>query len=357
MATKLLFIEDHPDVRENTAEILELSGYEVYTAEDGKKGVEIAKIKKPDIIICDIMMPEMNGYDVLRALENDTSIASIPFIFLSAKTEREDVRKGMNLGADDYLTKPFEENELLDAITSRLKKYNFLKEEFTNDVEGIHQFFKDASVHGGIKSLSKDRSVVKLNAKDYVFMEGEGANTLYFIQKGSIKTYKTSESGKSLVTGIFGPGQFVGQLSLLSDDGIYSDTAEVMETAEVFKIPKADFTTLLYGDKPIANKFIKMISNDIIDLQEQLISMAFDTVRQRLAKILLHLTKVEVLHNAENKGITIAREDLANLIGTATETVIRMLTNFKDEKLVTIGAEKEIIIEDKRKLEQMALFE
>ncbi|WP_159023786.1 response regulator [Formosa sp. L2A11] len=354
--TKILLIEDNQDVRENTAEILELANYEVNTAEDGKKGLEVAMRIQPDIIICDIMMPEMNGYDVLLHLSKDKTMASTPFIFLTAKTERIDVRKGMNLGADDYLTKPFEESELLDAVASRLNKHSFLKKEFSKDIEGVNQFFNDVSVHEGMESLSEGRELETLNKKDFIFMEGDVANTLYFIQKGTIKTYKTTESGKCLVTGIFGPGQFIGQLSLLTNKGTYRDTATVLEQAEVFKIPKADFTTLLFGDKLISNKFITMISNDLIDLQEQLISMAFATVRQRLAKALMDLSKIETLNNTKNKGINISREDLASLMGTATETAIRMLTDFKDEALISFGSHREIIIEDKKTLKDIVLF-
>jgi DNA-binding response OmpR family regulator len=353
---KILIIEDNQDVRENTAEILELANYEVYTAEDGEKGVAMAKLIQPDIIICDIMMPELNGYDVLLHLNKDKKTAGIPFIFLTAKTERTDVRKGMNLGADDYLTKPFEESELLDAVASRIKKYSFLKKEFSKDIEGVNQFFNEVSKNAGIESLSENRNVVHFNKKDILFMEGDAAHTLYFIQKGSIKTHKTTESGKSLVTGLFGPGQFVGQLSLLSNSGIYGDTATVLEQAAVFDIPKSDFTTLLFKDKLISNKFIKMISNDLIDLQEQLADMAFSSVRQRLAKVLMDLSKNDVLNNTKNKGINISREDLASLIGTATETAIRMLTNFKEEKLLSIGVHREIIIENKKSLEDTALF-
>ncbi|AUC84639.1 transcriptional regulator [Polaribacter sp. ALD11] len=354
--TKILLIEDNQDVRENTAEILELANYEVCTAENGKKGVSMAKLTKPDIIICDIMMPELNGYDVLLHLNKDKTTASTPFIFLTAKTERIDVRKGMNLGADDYLTKPFEERDLLEAVASRLKKHNFLKKEFSRNIEGINQFFDEVAAHEGMESLSQNRSTVSFNKKAVIFMEGNAANTLYFIQKGAIKTSKTTESGKSLVTGLFGPGQFVGQLSLLTNKGIYRDTATVIEQAEVFEIPKADFTTLLFGDKLISNKFITMISNDLIELQEQLVNMAFSTVKQRLAKVLLNLSKNEILNNSKNKGINISREDLASLIGTATETAIRMLTDFKEEKLITIGSQREIMIEDISNLEDIALF-
>jgi len=357
MKLKILLIEDHQDVRENTAEILELSNYEVCTAVNGKNGVEVAKLENPDIIICDIMMPEMDGYEVLKHLRKETQTASTPFIFLTAKTERTDIRKGMNIGADDYLTKPFEETELLEAIAARLEKHDALRKEYSKDIESVNLFFDDAAIQDDLKSLSENRDAVVFNFKDFVFMEGDTAHTLYYIQKGAIKTYKTVESGKSLVTGLFGTGQFVGQLSLLTGQGKYRDTATVIEQAELVKIPKSEFTSLLFSDKHIAKKFITMLSKDMLNLQEQLISMAFDTVRQRLAKVLLNLSEREILHNTTNKGINIVREDLANLIGTATETAIRMLTKFKDENLVTIGAHKEIIIEDVKRLEYMAQFE
>ena len=352
----VLIIEDNQDVRENMAEILELENYAVRTAEDGEKGIEIAKLLKPDIIICDIMMPKLNGYDVLLHLREDKTTARIPFVFLTAKTERIDVRKGMNLGADDYLTKPFEESELIAVIAARLQKYSFLKAEFSRDIEGINQFFNEASLSESIENLSEDRVLVNFDKKELIFMEGEAANTLYFIQKGAVKTTMSDASGKSLVTALFGAGQFVGQLSLLSDKGLYKDTAVAIEPTEVFEIPKADFVTLLFGDKLISNKFITMISNDLIDLQEQLVSMAFSSVRQRLAKVLLDLLNKENLYHSEKTGITISREDLASLIGTATVTAIRMLTNFKEERLLNIGTQSEIIIHEKKGLEQIALF-
>ena len=106
---KVLVIEDNKDVRENTAEILALANYDVVTAANGEIGIEKAKEFRPDLIVCDIMMPKMDGYEVLRAMGRDGSTSSTPFIFLTAKTDRADMRMGMNLGADDYLTKPFEE--------------------------------------------------------------------------------------------------------------------------------------------------------------------------------------------------------------------------------------------------------
>ena len=132
----ILIIEDNLDVRENTAEILELANYKVLQAENGKQGVELAQQVKPDLIICDIMMPVLDGYGVIHLLSKSSETASIPFIFLTAKSERMDFRKGMEMGADDYISKPFDDIELLKAVESRIKKNEILKAEFSKNVDG-----------------------------------------------------------------------------------------------------------------------------------------------------------------------------------------------------------------------------
>ena len=112
----ILIIDDNEDIRENTAEILSLGGYKTVTAENGKRGVEAALASKPDLIVCDIMMPELDGYGVLHLLRKNPETENIPLIFLTAKAERSDLRKGMEMGADDYVTKPFEEIESIILI-------------------------------------------------------------------------------------------------------------------------------------------------------------------------------------------------------------------------------------------------
>ena len=353
---KVLIIEDNEDVRENTADILELAGYKTTTAENGKIGVKKATQLLPDFILCDIMMPELDGYEVLETLSKNSKTSQIPFIFLTAKTEKFDMRKGMNLGADDYLTKPFTENELLEAIESRIKKHDFLKKEFSRTIAGVSQFIEDASTYLDLDNLSKDFASVKYQKKDMIFMEGDTANTLYFIENGVIKTYKTTEKGKQFVTGIHGSGDFIGQLSLLTDHRTYIESASVLEDAKLFEIPQQDFITLVYGNKDVSNKFISLISNNLLEVQDKLVYMAYATVRQRVAKALIDLHKKRVLTLKENEGISIAREDFADLVGTATETSIRMLTEFKNEGLITIGACKKIRVEDLKALEHIAVF-
>ncbi|MBD0343882.1 MAG: EAL domain-containing protein [Coleofasciculus sp. Co-bin14] len=126
---KILVIEDERAIRINLLKLLGAEGFHVIAAENGKEGVQLAHTEPPDLIICDILMPELDGYGVLRTLQQDPVTATIPFIFLTAKSDRSDWRQGMNLGADDYLTKPFTRAELLEAIASRLQKQVSLQEQ------------------------------------------------------------------------------------------------------------------------------------------------------------------------------------------------------------------------------------
>ena len=119
---KILVIEDEPEMRRNLATILRLEKFEVSQAENGRVGVDLARKNLPDLILCDVMMPELDGHGVLQALRDDAKTANVSFIFLTAKGEKSDLRSGMNLGADDYLTKPVAKDDLLNAISARLKR-------------------------------------------------------------------------------------------------------------------------------------------------------------------------------------------------------------------------------------------
>ncbi len=133
--TTILVIEDETKIRENIQEILELEGFDALTAENGRIGVQLAQAHHPDLIICDVMMPELDGYDVLVALRQDPDTLKIPFIFLSAKATTADFRKGMSLGADDYLTKPFTPGELREAISTRLEKQTMMITRYAQELE------------------------------------------------------------------------------------------------------------------------------------------------------------------------------------------------------------------------------
>jgi DNA-binding NarL/FixJ family response regulator len=119
---RILVIEDEPEMRRNLLTILKMEKYQPLGAENGKVGLQLARSEKPDLILCDVMMPELDGYGVLRALREDPSTRITPFIFLTARGEKIDQRSGMDLGADDYLTKPVSKNDLLNAVTARLRR-------------------------------------------------------------------------------------------------------------------------------------------------------------------------------------------------------------------------------------------
>ena len=211
---KILVIEDNLEMRENIAEILELANYSAITAEDGKKGVATAKSQLPDLIICDIMMPELDGYGVLHILGKDPSTLAIPFIFLTAKSESVDVRKGMGMGADDYITKPFEEMDLLDAVEMRLKKSEALKTGAGRNINGIQGFIATASGQV-VEQVIKNHRTKHYSLKEHIFREDDSPVYLYFLNKGKIKTFKMNEDGKEYITSLYNAGDFFGYSALL----------------------------------------------------------------------------------------------------------------------------------------------
>jgi DNA-binding response OmpR family regulator len=206
--TKILIIEDSQDIRENTAELLELSGYSVDTAADGIEGVRQAKANLPELVICDIMMPHLDGFGVLQVFSNHPDLSKVPFIFLTAKTDRADMRKGMEMGADDYLTKPFQEVELLRAIESRLKKQktNIPVSENESDVV----LAQKALDFLDFEHAAQEKRTVNLAKKQVVYSEGDSPARLYFLVKGKLKTYHTNREGKYFITSFVQPGEFFG---------------------------------------------------------------------------------------------------------------------------------------------------
>ncbi len=346
MSKHILLIEDNLEMRENTAEILELASYQVTTAEHGKIGVKLAKEKEPDLIICDIMMPELDGYGVLFMLEKDPATAGIPFIFLTAKTEKSELRKGMELGADDYLTKPYEEMDLLKAVEGRLKKSEVIRrQKFEGTVEELDEFFLNAKGLSELEKLSEDRQTLTYKKKQIIFREGDTPNKLYFISKGKVKLYKMNDDGKELITGLFNHGEFFGFQALLEGNN-YEEWATALEDTELCIIPKEDFLSLLFSNREVSRQFIKMLSNNLADKEDQLLKLAYDTVKKRIAEALLLLK--EKYHDKESEedfSINFSRDDLSKIAGTAKETTIRALSELKEEKLIDIRG-RNIVLTD-----------
>jgi CRP/FNR family cyclic AMP-dependent transcriptional regulator len=342
---KILIIEDNNEVRENIAEILELSNYKVLAAENGKTGVELALRELPDLIICDIMMPVLDGYGVLHLLNKHIETYGIPFIFLTAKAEKTDLRKGMEMGADDYLTKPFDGIELLNAIEIRLKKAESIKQHAVKGDSNVSAFINNARQTGGIKLTSDDREICDYKKKQMLYTEGQRPKNVYYIKRGKIKTYKTNEEGKELITNIYCPGDFFGYTYILEEIN-YKENAQALEDAELMIIPKDDFIKLISADSQIAKHFIKMITHNMLDKEESLLNLAYSSLRKKVAHQLLQV--FDKIKNENSKAINLSRENLAQAAGIATESLIRTLSDFKSEKLIDINGSTITILNESK---------
>lgn len=330
----ILVIEDNNEIRENTAEILELAGYRTFTAENGKIGVEIALREKPDLIVCDIMMPVLDGYGVLHLLNKNDATKNIPFIFLSAKTERTDLRKGMEMGADDYITKPFEEIELLNAIEVRLKKKAVLEQDYPNSSAGIGNFLHDLKETGLVNHLRDQYDIVKYPKKQHLYEAGNRPRYVYHVISGKLKSIKIHEDGKEYIQELFGEGDFIGHIPIIEDRN-YDDAVIVLENADILQLPKEDFMEMMNAEPAVLQKFIRLMTRNIREKEERLLTLAYSSLRKRVAKALLD---IDSKYNKSEKSsqIDISRDDIAHYVGTATESLIRTLSDFKQERLINI---------------------
>ncbi len=331
----ILLIEDDFALRENTAELLELSNYEVQTAPNGRVGIEMALKNPPDIIVCDIMMPEVDGYGVLKEVSSNEDTRNIPFIFLSAKTEHKEVRKGMDLGADDYLTKPFEEEELLSAIESRLAKAIILSQSRVNESKAT-----ETDTENGLRSLHElknffdDNGVISNFSKgEIIYQEGAHSNNIYLILKGVVKSHKMDENGKELITALHKEDDFLGFTSFI-DTEPYQESATAMEDVELASISKQHLKEVLGNSKNVSLELMNVLTDNISEIKEQLLQMAYSSVRKKTAQTIIQFA--EILNKKPDEAIKISRYDLASVAGIATESLIRTLSGFKKDALIEI---------------------
>ncbi len=330
MSKKILIIEDNDDIRENILEILELAGYITYSANNGKTGVELAIKNIPDIILCDIMMPELDGYGVLYLLNKNPDTSVIPFVFLTAKTERVDLRKGMEMGADDYLTKPFDDIELLNAIDSRLKKKDVQQTFYSKSLNSLNTLIARNNGLAELEKIIQERKTRHFKKNQVIYYEGDKGNNLYLVLNGKIKAIKRAEDGRELMTGIYSTDDYLGINAMLANEA-FTDTATALEDSLLCLIPKEQLEQLLNLYPEVGREFIKLLSNNIREKEEQLLQLAYHSVRKKMAEAMLRLSRKQ---NDQEECFNIAREDLAAMAGMATETVSRTLSDFKDEGLI-----------------------
>ena len=345
---RILIIEDNEAIRDNVTEILELSGYSVLQAPNGKVGIEVAQKEIPDLIICDIMMPGVDGYGVLHVLHKDADTQNIPFIFLTSKSERSDFRVAMEMGADDYITKPFAGNELLNAIESRLKKSELVKKTLSADMEGLNELRSAVVSNKSLEELTKESNTNDYKKKQVIYKQGGHPHYLYYIISGKVKTYKTHDDGKDLVIDLYNAGDFFGYIPLL-ENSVYKDTAEAIEQSEIAMVPRKDFEALLNSNPAIGRKLISLLAKNVSVKEDQLLGIAYNTLRKKVAEALVSLEKKYHTNKKEPFLVDVSREELASIAGTATESLIRTLSDFKSENLIDIKSGK-VVIDDEKKL-------
>jgi DNA-binding response OmpR family regulator len=345
---KILLIDDHQAFRDITASILEMAAYHVTTAADGKTGLELTAMIRPDLVLTDVSMPDVDGYSVLKVLNSNPETADIPVILLTSKNTREDIRKGMGMGADDYITKPFNQLDLLQSVETRLQK--------RRSIQSLSQFTKnDASEHESrdfLSTLIDFRKTRRIEKKDKVYTEGDYANYVFFLESGKIKTVKADHYGKEFLTEIIEAGNFFGYLPM-ETDGEHKETALGMESSVVRVIPKSEFLQALSKDIRAAAFFNGLLSRRLMDKELRMLQLAYASVRERLSSAILRHQKNEGKPETGLQGIT--RDDLANMIGTTKESLVRTLADLRREgSIETVG--RNILIRDEAMLKRNTLL-
>lgn len=331
MNETVLIIDDNTLLLENIEEILALAGYNVIRAENGSKGIGFAQKLLPDLILCDIVMPDLDGYSVLHAIQNTPSTSRIPFVFITSKGRKSDFRKGMNLGSDDYLVKPFNGAELLEMVETRLNKNKIYKKENKIEAEFEKHRMKEATANS-LESLLTNRKSRRVKKNEMIFIEGDGPCFLYYLQSGKVKTYKRNNTGKEYITQLFQSGEFFGYINLLNDSQ-YGESAMAIENTELVQVPREDFYCLIFSNSEISRKFIKIISNNISDVEDRMVKLAYDSARQRMADALILLYNKYCTREDEN-SFPAHRENISAIAGISPESVSRNLSDFKKEGII-----------------------
>lgn len=332
MTGAILLIEDQQSVRENIAELLELAGHRVLQAENGIEGIRLAKAHLPDLVLCDIMMPELDGYGVAEVLGRQPETSGIPLIFLTAKADAADFRRGLAKGAVDYISKPFQSHELLETIEMRLKREHPTRRAeagraaWDNWVLGL-QSDHPATLQG------TPLHVLKMDKGSNLYAEGDSSRFIWFIKSGFIKQERMDSKGKKLCLRTLGPGSFSGWTGEF-EHGIHTEDAACITPTEVIRIAQSDVHEAFIERPELALELHRRAHEMAKEFESAALSLAYGSARENTARALLRFA----VPSSDGLVIRLSREDLANSVGMASESIIRTLASFKQDGLTdTIG--------------------
>ncbi len=326
---KILLIEDNNEVRDNMCDILSLAGYEAISAASGKDGIRMARSEHPDLILCDVMMPDLDGFGVLKILVESEDTAHVPFVFVTAKSEQEDLRRGMNLGADDYVTKPFYKDELLRIVEVRLRK----RERQTHKgrvPDNWTGFLSKPALDAALEKLSASGTIKTYKRGEALFREGEQVRDMFILCTGHVKLQKTTDFDKTIIVFVFSDGDLFGYPELIANRP-YEHEATALTECEVLHIPAENVRACMVADTNVADMMLSLLASGLLDSDRRMLDLSYVSVRKRCANILLLGHKI-----FDDKPWPMSREELAQWAGTAKETFIRNLTDFRDAGYIEI---------------------
>lgn len=353
---KILIIEGDNRIRENTTEILHRAGYHVISAENGEKGIESVKQEKPDMIICNTALPDMDGVCIPSILSKKNNTSTIPVVMVSSVTGNHNSNDRTKQEIVDISEKTAETASLLDSIFNRSQNGKGYEREKSIMDEFISQLFSSPypfKLPNSIPSYFKTRTFAK---KDSIYFEGDMPSSMYLVLKGRVKTTKMCSEGKEFITGIHEKGELFGHIAIFRRTD-YVDSAIATLESEVLLIPKNDMLEQMEKNGGIVNQIIMFLSNEISEKEEKMKSLAYNSVRSRVAAVLLQLgaKKYSNEKKAELNSITVSREDLASMVGTASESLVRTLSDFRYENIIDTDRGK-IVITDPECLERIRKF-
>jgi len=326
---RILIIENNVNLLSSYKEILKKAGFNVIIALYGDTGINEAITKMPDLILCNTLVPYVDGFGVLAVLSKNPATAHIPFIFVSPTSKLANLRKAMDMGADDFIMHPFRNNELIKSVEARFNKSKLRAHANEALIDMPDSAFINEK---GIEQLQEtilQSNFRRIKKKQALYYEGDYNQGIYFLKEGCIKTFKINSDGRELITNIYNSNSFIG-LDYLMIDGPLCENAEAIECCSIYFITKKTILDLLKTDIKLNHYIIKWLSNDLAHKKDRLLELAYESVRKRLSKVIIQLNKDSFPINK----VEISRDELAGLAGVASETVSRILTDFKQLGLI-----------------------
>lgn len=347
---KILLIEDREGGENNLKELLGLSNYVVIGATDGGQGIRMAIAEKPDLIITDAVLPVLDGFGVIHVLQQYPGTRSIPAIILTSLAEKDEFRKAMAAGADDFLAKPFDDIELLRSVEACLERRRRRL--------GDHQetrpapLFRHDDAGADLQPWRPGaRDIRTFKRKAILYAEGQRVSQVWYIVKGRVKTYLVHVDGKELITRIYGPGDCVGYIAPFRG-GAYTDNAQVLEDAALIIISRPEFLDILTSDSALSRQLIKWLAHNVTEQEAGLLNFAYSSLRKKVANGILNLYDSFRTEQEGKTWVAVSRDNLAAIVGSAPESLTRTLSDFRKERLIKV-ADGRIYLLNEGKLRNM----